>query len=266
MKIMRFLSPEGGPERVGEVDGQVVYAYPAGTDLLEALLKKQHAPRTEGIYRLNVVRPLCPYKPSLIYGIGLNYPSHPLQKTCGQVEKPAVPVIFLKGPNAAAGSTDEIPIPTPVKQLDYEGELALIIGHDGRVAAYTVANDLTSRDLQKSERQWSRAKGFDRSCPFGPWLTSVDEISDPTQLEVITHVNGELRQQAHVSEMIFSIDEMISAISETNTLRAGDLVLTGSPTGTGISFVPPVFLKPGDTVRVEIGPLGHIENRITETL
>lgn len=266
MKIMRFLPPEGGSERVGEVEDQTVYSYPEGTDLMEALLEGRHAPRTEGIYRLNVVKPLCPYTPSLIYGIGLNYPSHPLQKSCGQLEKPQVPVIFLKGPNAASGAVDDIPIPPPVKQLDYEGELALVIGKNGRVVAFTVANDLTSRDLQKSERQWSRAKGFDRSCPFGPWLTSADEIADPSTLEVVTHVNGELRQHGSVSEMIFNIDEMLAAISETNTLMQGDLVLTGSPTGTGISFDPPVFLKPGDTVSVEIGPLGRIENRITNTL
>lgn len=266
MKLMRFLPPEGGPARVGEVDGDIVYAYPEGTDLLETLLAGRRAERTEAIYRINVVKPLVPYTPPLIYGIGLNYPSHPLQKSLGTAEKPTVPVIFLKGPNAAAGAADDIPVPAPIRNLDYEGELALVIGHDGHVAAYAVANDLTARDLQKSERQWSRAKGFDRSCPFGPWLTSVDEIPDPSALEVTTHVNGELRQHGRAADMIFSIEEMLAAISETNTLMPGDLILTGSPTGTGISFDPPIFLKPGDTVAVEIGPLGRIDNRIVEHL
>ncbi len=262
MKIMRFLPPEGGQARVGEVDGEVVYTYPEGTDLFETLLSGRHADRSGTVYFLKTVKPMLPYKPSLIYGIGLNYPSHPLQKALNQTAKPSVPVIFLKGPNAAAGPADDIPIPAPIRGLDYEGELALVMGHGGRVAAYAVANDLTARDLQKSERQWSRAKGFDRSCPFGPWLTSADEICNPGHLELRTYVNGDLRQHARAEDMIFSIEEMLAAIGETNTLMPGDLILTGSPRGTGLSFDPPAYLKPGDTVRVEIGPLGLIENRI----
>lgn len=266
MKILRFLPPEGGPARVGEVNGNIVCPFPEGTELLETLLSGRHIEPTDETYCLNAVKPLLPYTPSLIYGVGLNYPLHPLQKSFGCDDKPDVPLIFLKGPNAAAGAADDIPVPTPSQALDYEGELVLVIGNEGRVAAYAVANDLTARDLQKLERQWSRAKGFDRSCPFGPWLTSVDEIPDPDTLEITTRINGEIRQHGCVTDMIFSIGEILAAIKETNTLMPGDLILTGSPTGTGISFDPPIFLNPGDTVTVDIGPLGCIENRIVERL
>lgn len=263
MKVLRFCPIGKTGERVGELVNGRIRAYPAGTSLLDALFEGRRASEEEE-WGLEEVRLLCPFKPNLIYGIGLNYPAHPLQKELGTEGKPAVPIIFLKGPNAAAGPNDDIPYPLPAKALDYEGELAFVIGPDGLPAAYAVADDLTARDLQKSERQWARAKGFDASCPFGPWLTSVDEVHDLGGLTLTTHVNGEKRQEMKLGHMIFSIREMIAAISETNTLSPGDLILTGSPTGTGVSFKPPVYLKLGDVVTVEIESLGRISHRIVE--
>ncbi len=264
MKILRFVLPEESTIRVGQLLDETILEYPLGTDLLDVLQSKKEPPRKCPEHRLSDVGLVMPFAPKTIYGIGLNYPSHPLKEAFGQIEKPAVPVIFLKGACAAAGPFDEIARPSVSQALDYEGELAVVIGRSGKPAGYCTADDLTLRDLQKAEKQWTRAKGFDASCPFGPWITSADEVENPAELCLRTWVNGCLRQEANTGDMLFSIDEVIEIISQTNTLQCGDLILTGSPAGTGISQNPAVFLKPGDTVRIEISKLGSIENRIVE--
>jgi acylpyruvate hydrolase len=125
-----------------------------------------------------------------------------------------------------------------------------------------VADDLTARDLQRAERQWTRAKGFDGACPFGPWITTADEVSEPGDLALRTWINGELRQDSRTSDLIFGIPEIIAFISETITLEAGDLILTGTPSGVGMYFDPPRFLGSGDVVRIEIESLGVIEHAV----
>jgi 2-keto-4-pentenoate hydratase/2-oxohepta-3-ene-1,7-dioic acid hydratase in catechol pathway len=146
--------------------------------------------------------------------------------------------------------------------LDYEGELAVVMGPGGDVAGYAVADDLTARDLQRAERQWTRAKGFDGACPFGPWITTADEVAEPGNLALKTWINGELRQDSSTSDLIFGIPEIVSFIRETITLEPGDLILTGTPSGVGMYFDPPRFLGSGDVVRIEIEGLGVIEHAV----
>ena len=146
--------------------------------------------------------------------------------------------------------------PAVVKRLDYEGELAVVMGPGGEVAGYAVADDLTARDLQRAERQWTRAKGFDGSCPFGPWITTADEVAEPGDLALRTWINGELRQDSRTSDLIFGVPEIVAFIRETITLEPGDLILTGTPSGVGMYFDPPRFLGSGDVVRIEIEALG----------
>jgi 2-keto-4-pentenoate hydratase/2-oxohepta-3-ene-1,7-dioic acid hydratase in catechol pathway len=133
---------------------------------------------------------------------------------------------------------------------------------DGEVAGYAVADDVSARDLQGRERQWTRAKGADGFCPYGPWITTADEIADPHALSLRTWVNGELRQDGSTADMIFRIDALISFIRETCTLEPGDLILTGTPAGVGMAMDPARFLEPGDVVRIEIEHLGAIEHAI----
>jgi acylpyruvate hydrolase len=136
------------------------------------------------------------------------------------------------------------------------------MGADGQVAGYAVADDVTARDLQRRESQWTRAKGFDGSCPFGPWVTTADEVAQPGDLGLRTWVNGELRQDARTSDLVFDIPHLVSFIGETCTLEPGDLILTGTPSGVGVYLDPPQFLASGDVVRIEIEGLGVIEHPI----
>ncbi len=150
-----------------------------------------------------------------------------------------------------------------MRRLDYEGELAVVMGAGGRVAGYAVADDVSARDLQGREPQWTRAKGADGFCPYGPWITTAEEIPDPHALRLRTWVNGSLRQDSNTSNLIFGVPELVAFISETCTLFPGDLILTGTPSGVGLGQDPPVFLSAGDVVRIEIEGLGVIEHGVS---
>src|SRR5215210_7069323 len=150
----------------------------------------------------------------------------------------------------------------PVRAGEVVGDDIVAFGADGRIAGWAVADDVSARDLQRREPQWTRAKGFDTSCPWGPWITTADELPDPTALRITAHVNGELRQDSTTADLVFGPRELVAFLSETCTLEPGDLILTGTPSGVGMALDPPRFLEPGDTVRVEIERLGAIEHRI----
>ena len=137
------------------------------------------------------------------------------------------------------------------------------MGPGNRIAGYAVANDVSARDLQRSESQWSRAKGFDTSCPWGPWITTTDELDDPRGLAITTHVNGELRQDGNTRDLIFGPEELVAFITEACTLEPGAIILTGTPSGVGEAFDPPRYLQPGDNVRCAIEGLGVLEHRIS---
>ena len=177
-------------------------------------------------------------------------------------EVPKHPRLFLRSPVSQVGHRGALWLPRVSHRLDYEGELAVVIGPGGEVAGFAVADDLTARDLQRAERQWTRAKGFDGACPFGPWITTADEVAEPGDLALRTWINGELRQDSRTSDLIFGIPEIVAFISETITLEAGDLILTGTPSGVGMYFDPPRFLGSGDVVRIEIESLGVIEHAV----
>jgi acylpyruvate hydrolase len=197
--------------------------------------------------------------PRAIFGIGLNYADH-IAETGG--EPPERPIVFMKLPSSAAAPGAAVRCPEVVRRLDYEGELAVVMGAGGAVAGYAVADDVSARDLQGREPQWTRAKGADDFCPYGPWITTADELPDPHALSLRTWVNGELRQDSNTSNLIFKVSELVAFIGETCTLAPGDLILTGTPAGVGIGLDPQRFLASGDVVRIEIECLGAIEHSI----
>ena len=197
--------------------------------------------------------------PRAIFGIGLNYADH-VAETGG--ERPERPLVFMKLPSSSAPPNAPVRCPAVVRRLDYEGELAVVMGAAGRVAGYAVADDLSARDLQGREPQWTRAKGADGFCPYGPWITTAEEVPDPHDLSLRTWVNGELRQDSSTSNLIFGVPELVAFIAETCTLYPGDLILTGTPSGVGLAQDPPAFLSSGDVVRIEIEGLGAIEHGI----
>lgn len=215
--------------------------------------------QTENIIPLAKARLLAPVCPSKIIAVGLNYRSHALELG---MRIPENPVLFLKPPTALAGPGDEIVYPAVSQQVDYEGELAIVIGAQGRnipeiksrqyIRGYTLANDITARDVQKKDGQWTRAKGFDGFCPMGPCV--VTDLN-PGEIEFKTYINGICKQTGKTSDFIFSIPRIIAFVSEVMTLFPGDVILTGTPPGVG-------GMKPGDVVRVESAQIGILENTI----
>lgn len=218
-----------------------------------------------------VVRP-----PKNVLCIGRNYRPHALEaaRFRGQVQElPRYPMIFTKPPTAI--TDPEAPIwydPQWTEQLDYEGELAVIIGAAGRdiperhamryVYGYTLMNDVTARDLQARHQQYFKGKGLDSYAPLGPVVLTATDVSDPEALEVRTYVNGELRQADHLGNLIFSIPHLIAVLSRGMTLEPGDIISTGTPAGVGIGFDPPRFLQPGDVVEVVVSEIGRLRNPV----
>jgi 2-keto-4-pentenoate hydratase/2-oxohepta-3-ene-1,7-dioic acid hydratase in catechol pathway len=260
MKLATFQPPGGGPAVAGEVrDGRAV-AFADGQTVVDRLASGDRAPATGEGWPLVDVELLAPVpRPRAIFGIGLNYASHAAEQG---VEPPEKPIVFIKLPSSAAPPGGPIRCPAVVRRLDYEGELGVVMGSGGAIAGYCVADDVSARDLQRSEPQWTRAKGFDTSCPFGPWITTADEVPDPEDLRLQTWVNGELRQDARTSDLIFGTQAVVDFLRETCTLEPGDLILTGTPSGVGMALDPRVFLASGDVVRIAIEGLGEIEHAV----
>jgi len=260
VKLATFLA-EGSPDpQAGEVRGEEVHAFADGTTVLHRLRSGDRSPATGAAHALGDVTLLAPVpRPRAIFGIGLNYLAHAQEQ--GK-EPPQRPIVFMKLPSSAVGPSGPVVCPDVVKRLDYEGELGVVMGAGGQVAGYAVCNDVSARDLQKAEPQWTRAKGFDTACPYGPWITTADEVASPENLRLQTWVNGDPRQDARTSDLIFSVAELVAFISETITLEPGDLILTGTPSGVGMSMDPRRFLASGDVVRIEIETLGAIEHAV----
>ena len=213
-----------------------------------------------------------------VMAVGRNYHEHAQEfhdsgfdATSGAKAVPDDPIIFTKATTSVSGPFD--PIPSYLdhsNSTDYEGELAVIIGKEGRgiakedafdyVYGYSTSNDVTARTLQHQHKQWFIGKGLDGYCPMGPVLLTADEAGHPDTFHLKTEVNGELRQDSSCAALIFDIPTLIECISAGITLLPGDIIVTGTPVGVGIGFKPPVFLKKGDVVRVDISPIGAIEN------
>jgi 2-keto-4-pentenoate hydratase/2-oxohepta-3-ene-1,7-dioic acid hydratase in catechol pathway len=214
--------------------------------------------------------------------VGKNYAEHAVEfnrsgfDASGTEDRPSLPIVFTKAPSSVTGPYDQVELhPSITRQVDYEVELAVIIGTGGRAIAaadayshvwgYTVINDVTARDLQRDHKQWFLGKSLDTHCPMGPYAVSADEVR-VDELEVTTRVNGEPRQKASVRDLIFDIPTLIATISAGMTLVPGDLIATGTPAGVGIGLDPPKFLVDGDVVEVAVSGLGALRNEFREVL
>jgi acylpyruvate hydrolase len=258
MKLATFTT--GGELRAGQVRGDQIVAFEEGT-VRDRLASGDRAQATGEAFALADVTLLAPVpRPRAIFGIGLNYAAHAAES--GK-QPPEFPMVFMKLPTSSVPPGGPVRRPRVVEQLDYEAELVVVIGGGGEIAGWAVADDVSARDLQAREPQWTRAKGFDTSCPWGPWVTTVDELPDANRLRIGSWVNGEQRQDSTTDDLIFGPRELVRFISETCTLEPGDIILTGTPEGVGMAMSPPQFLEPGDTVRIEIERLGSIEHRIS---
>jgi 2-keto-4-pentenoate hydratase/2-oxohepta-3-ene-1,7-dioic acid hydratase in catechol pathway len=208
-------------------------------------------------------------RPGKIVCVGLNYKDHAEEQGA---ELPAAPLLFAKFTTALIGPGDPIVIPPIVTRCDYEAELGVVIGATVKgvskenafeaVAGYVVANDVSARDLQFSDGQWTRGKSPDTFCPVGP-LVPAAEVPDPHALAIRAILNGETMQDSTTANLIFGIDEVIAYASQTSTLEAGDLILTGTPAGVGVFRDPPRLLVPGDEITIEIDGVGSITNPVT---
>jgi 2-keto-4-pentenoate hydratase/2-oxohepta-3-ene-1,7-dioic acid hydratase in catechol pathway len=211
-----------------------------------------------------------------LWCVGRNYRAHAKELSASvfkdnDANPEAWPIVFTKVPECVVGPHDDVLVPVGVSdQIDYEAELAVVIGKGGKniskadalnhVFGYTVVNDVTARDVQMRHQQWDMGKSFDTFCPMGPWIVTADEF-DGTKTRVRCWVNGELRQDGPTENMIFDIPTLIETISRGITLYPGDVIATGTPAGVGMGMKPPRYLKAGDVVRVEIDGLGAIENK-----
>jgi len=263
MKILRFLD-QTGQEQFGalQADGKAA--------LFDACFYSGAQP-TDTI--VEVGKLLAPIVPAGIIGIGLNYGK--LAAHLGK-SKTEYPITFSKLANAIQHPGDPIVLPThlPAEQVDYEGELVVVIGKECRnvsaadaldnVFGYTLVNDITAKDWQtdRAGGQWFKAKNFDTFCPFGPCVVTADEIPDPSDLRLTTRLNGEVVQDESTSDLLFKIPEIIEYLSGSMTLAPGTIILTGSPMGVGSSHTPPKFLKPGDEVRISIPQIGELVNPV----
>ena len=233
-------------DKVGEIGGNVFGRYR----------------RKEAEMPLAEVKLVAPSEPSKIICVGRNYVEH--ARELGN-EVPKVPLIFFKPPSSVISNGDTVILPPQSAQVEHEGELVVVIGKRGRsitaenakkyILGYTIGNDVTARDLQKSDGQWTRAKGFDTFCSFGPW---IDTEFDPADAVLTCRVNGEVMQDGNTRDMIFDIPTIIESLSAGLTLEPGDIISTGTPSGVGFARVPPVFLKPGDKVEGEVEGVGTL--------
>jgi len=293
MKLVTFSTGSSSDQHVGVVGGGVVHdvgeLLPAGTgvlDLIEAwaelgpVLERDAA--TSPQHPLDGVRLHAPIPVPRrnIFCVGKNYRDHVLEFGASGYDSPdrsqdmpEHPVVFSKATTSVTGPFDDIEAhPDVTSELDYEAELGVIIGVGGRgigrdrafdhVWGYTIIDDFTARDLQRSHKQWLIGKSLDTHCPMGPYAVTADEVADVTALQVESHVNGEPRQSAPVKDLIFDIPELIATLSAGITLRPGDIIATGTPAGVGIGFDPPRFMVSGDVIEVSIAGLGAQRNRI----
>ncbi len=232
------------------------------------------AEKIEGksIDSLNWLAPL-PRPRKNIFCVGKNYAAHAMEFDGGV--PPEDMIVFTKAPTAVNGHEQTVPLHEEItNELDYEGELAIVIGKKGTsisrekaddyVFGYTILNDITARDLQSKHKQYFLGKSLDGSCPIGPWIVSKDKVPHPEDLEIKTKVNGETRQHARTSLFLFPIDEIIATISKGITLEPGDIIATGTPAGVGKGFKPPRYLRDGDVIEITIESIGTLKSRISK--
>jgi 2-keto-4-pentenoate hydratase/2-oxohepta-3-ene-1,7-dioic acid hydratase in catechol pathway len=207
--------------------------------------------------------------------LGLNYRDHWLETDAKRGKPlPSVPVFFTKSPTAVVGPFDDIVYPSATRELDYEVELAVVLGKRGKdipkeeayhyVAGYMIMNDVSARDLQRTHQQWFRSKSLDTFAPMGPCLTTKDELDDPHNLDMELSVNDEIRQKSNTQNLIFKVPDILATLSEDMTLEPGDIIATGTPAGVGLGMSPPRYLKVGDMIETQIKGLGSIRNQVVK--
>jgi 2-keto-4-pentenoate hydratase/2-oxohepta-3-ene-1,7-dioic acid hydratase in catechol pathway len=268
-----LTSPSGEPRPVVEVDGRLLpLRTPPGSTLLDVILGEEIPPIDAEAGALLDARLAAPLRPPKIVAIGLNYLDHIRE---ANLERPERPLVFAKFPTSVIGDGEEIVIDRRLSaRVDWEVELAAVIGRRmsrvrkedalEHVFGYTVANDVSARDLQFSDGQWVRAKSLDTFCPLGPVIVTADEIPDPQNLALRTRVNGETVQSSSTSEMLFGVAELLSFCSHSFVLEPGDVVLTGTPWGCGEFMSPVRSLSAGDVVEVEVEQIGTLRNPVVE--
>jgi 2-keto-4-pentenoate hydratase/2-oxohepta-3-ene-1,7-dioic acid hydratase in catechol pathway len=254
MRIVRFSA--GSWTRYGILSGNTIYGF-YGTPYSHLGHLNSSSILDGETYELDKVKLLAPCLPSKIVCLGLNYRSHIEEM---KLPTPPVPLIFLKPSTAVIGPDDKIILPSGWQRIDYEGELGIVIGRKAKdipeekakeyVLGYTCVNDVSDRRAQKADGQWTRAKGYDTFAPIGPW---IETEANPEDLKLETFLNGELRQSASTSDLLFGIPKLISFISGIMTLLPGDVIATGTPSGVGP-------MKPGDAVEVKIENIGTLKN------
>ncbi|MES2282983.1 MAG: fumarylacetoacetate hydrolase family protein [Pseudomonadota bacterium] len=289
MKIVAFI--HNGQSGVGLVSNDLLQVQPfdlpeaqrtlGALPIVEMQVRGEALPKLLPAIAMADVKVIAPLpKPRRnIFCVGKNYYAHAKEfagsgfdssaKSGGDI--PADPIIFTKVPECVVGPDAVVEMPAVSTAIDYEAELAVIIGKGGKgitakdamahVWGYTIVNDVTARDWQMRHQQWHMGKSFDTFCPMGPYLVSADEL-DGAKTRVRCYVNGELRQDASTSDLIFDIPKLIETLSAGITLYPGDVIATGTPVGVGIGFKPPKYLKAGDVMRVEIDGIGHLENPV----
>jgi len=277
MKLLRYGPP--GQEKPGllDRDGKIRDLSGAVRDIAGETLAPASLDR---LRRLDpATLPLVSGSPRLgpcvgavpkIVAIGLNYRLH-AQEAGAAI--PSEPIFFMKATSSICGPNDDVIIPKGSQKTDYEVELGIVIGSLARyvsladarkhVAGYCVVNDVSEREFQiERGGQWTKGKSADTFCPIGPWLVTTDEVADPGKLALWTEVNGERRQNSNTGDLIFGVDEIVSYVSQFMTLLPGDVIPTGTPSGVGMGFKPPKFLKPGDRVRLSVEGLGEQNQRL----
>jgi 2-keto-4-pentenoate hydratase/2-oxohepta-3-ene-1,7-dioic acid hydratase in catechol pathway len=275
------MAPDGAVLDLGAVDAALksvtmLDVAGGGAAMLERL--RAAAAKAPKVAAAKLCAPI-PRPPKNVFCVGKNYHEHAKEFAGSGFDGgakdvvPPFPVVFSKPHTAIIAQGEPILGDLdPTGGLDYEGELAVVIGQGGRgiakadalkhVFGYTIVNDVTARHLQKRHSQWILGKGLDTFCPMGPAILTADEVPDPTQLMLSTFVNGERRQHATGADLIFDIPTLIEAISAAITLEPGDVIATGTPVGVGIGFSPPKFLQKGDVIRIEVPGIGTLENAV----
>ncbi|WP_455661446.1 fumarylacetoacetate hydrolase family protein [Pradoshia sp.] len=276
-----------GIETAGVIDGGLFYTMESIRDQVEGIpndlntfieqssewlpvLAELDLTDAEGVAveSLQFASPIRPNKN--IFCIGKNYAAHAREF---DGTPPENMIVFTKAPTTVIGHKQPISLHAEVtNELDYEGELAIVIGKKGRaisreeaedyIFGYTILNDVTARDLQAKHQQFFLGKSLDGSCPIGPWIVTKDEVGDACDLEIETKVNGEVRQSARTSLFLFPIDEIIATLSKGMTLEPGDIIATGTPAGVGKGFKPPRYLKDGDVIEICVESIGTLVNKV----
>jgi len=272
MKLVTFVEGSGAPKPGLVVDGGIVDLSAEGFKdslafLAAAASVQADVAKSKPTIALDKVQLRAPVAPPRIFGIGVNYAEHAAES---KTETQAVPTVFIVLSSAVVGPGDNVVLPRASAKVDYEAELAVVIGKPGyqvpaakameHVFGYTIMNDVSARDVQRATTQWSLGKSFPTFAPMGPWIVSKDEVGDPHELDISMTIGGEKLQNSNTSLLIFKVPALIEYISGITPLQVGDVISTGTPAGVGMGRTPQRWLKPGEEMVIEIARIGQLRN------